>query len=60
MIKPPYRIKHKISCKDCGCLVAPHIKKAKFRGSKAFLYAAYCPRCGKYMENIPEIELKGD
>ena len=55
-----YQIKDKILCKRCNHFAIPFIKTITFKNSKSFVVAAYCQKCGKYIENIPrkDIEIK--
>jgi len=52
MKKSQRKTDFKIQCKHCGLLVTPYIKKNNFKKSTMFVYAAYCPKCGKYIENV--------
>ena len=53
-----YKIKHKIHCQYCKCLVVPYVKIIQFRNSKEFICAAHCPKCDRYIENVPKEYIK--
>ena len=53
-----YQIKYKTLCKTCNHFAIPFIKMIIFKNSKDFVVAAYCQKCGKYIENIPRKDVK--
>jgi len=58
MKKIQYEIKNKAHCKFCGHSGIPHIKMVTFKNSKEFSCSAICPKCGKWIENVPMKDVK--
>ncbi len=53
-----YQIRDKSHCKVCKFFGIPFIKMIVFKTSEEFTCAAYCPRCGKYIENVKKEDVK--
>jgi len=53
-----YKIKPKKKCRACNWEGIPYVKMVIFKNTESYSCAAYCPKCGKYIENVPKSEMQ--